>query len=359
MHQLGLRDLWVIYRLQKCGVRLDIRSAVLEPDAPLLLSLTHGLLPRQGRVVTVVLRRNDHRHGQQRAGFVQLHWRSGLPVMDVLFIAPSLENQSGATWLWKHLLHESTQVAGQLGAQRLFTHLPESNHAAVEVFRQAGFALYAQDRLYRLDPDDRWPDPPEARLWSPQRPHDSRGVEQLYHAITPAVVQQAEAIGNGRDNGERTPVAWWGSAREGCYVLRQDGQVAGYLRLTPGKRGHWLKMVLHPEVSTLRERLLHEALSLMEKWPRRPIFSDVREYEGYLADSLERFGFRHVMTRQLLVRHTTAAVKVSEPQWEVTRQAATERATPISSRIVPVPLKGARKESEKRYEPEIRLKEGS
>lgn len=335
MHHLSVHDLWVIYRLQTCGVRLDIRSAVLEPESPLLLSLAHGLLPRQGRVVTVVLRRNDH--GHQQKGFVQLHRRSSLPVMDVLFIAPSLESRSGAIWLWKHLLHEGALVAGQLGAQRVFAHLPESEHAAVEVFRQAGFALYAQDRLYRLDPPEQWPEPPESLLWSPQRPRDSWGIEQLYYAITPAVVQQAEAVGTGQSNGERTPVAWWGSAREGCYVFRQDEEVTGYLRLTPGKRGHWLKMVLHPEASPWREQLLREALWLVRKWPRRPIFSDVRDYEGYLADSLKRLGFRHVMTRQLLVRHTTAPIRVAESQWEMARQAATERATPISSHIVPAP----------------------
>ncbi|GEM_PF-344463 len=328
MHQLGLRDLWIIYRLQPHGVCLDTRSAVLEPNSPFLLSLAYGLLPRHRRVLTVVLRRQEQ--GRPQWGFVQFHRRSGLPAMDVLFIAPSLENRSGATWLWKHLLHEGAHVAGTLGAHRLFAHLPANDHAAVEVFRQAGFALYAQDRLYRLD-SCRVRPARSAALWSPQEPEDVWGIERLYHEITPAVVQQAEAPHNGRDESTDVPAGRWGAMREGCYVLRQGGRVAGYLRLTRGKRGHWLKMVLHPEVGTLREPLLHEALGLLAEWPERPIFCDVREYEGYLADSLEQCGFRHLMTRQLLVRHTTAPVPVKGTRPAAAHRSAAERVSPLSS----------------------------
>ncbi|MDQ7030967.1 MAG: hypothetical protein Q9O62_14965 [Ardenticatenia bacterium] len=278
-------------------------------------------------MLTVVLRRQTQR------GFVQFHWRSGLPAVDVLFIAPSLENRSGATWLWKHLLHKGAHVAGRLGAHRIFAHLPADDHAAVEVFRQAGFALYTQDRLYRLEASSLRP-VRTPTLWAPQAPEDRWGIERLYHNITPAVVQQAEALHNGRNGPGRAPTGRWGAMHGGCYVLRRGREVVGYLRLTQGRRGHWLKMVLHPDVGHLRALLLHEAIGLLARWPKRPVFCDVREYEGYLADSLEACGFRHVMTRQLLVRHTTAPVPVKEIQHLPAHQPVTERASPISSQAI-------------------------
>ena len=41
---------------------------------------------------------------------------------------------------------------------------------------------------------------------------------------------------------------------------------------------------------------------------------DVRDYEGFLTDALEQCGFERVMTRMLLVRHTTASIRVKAPR---------------------------------------------
>lgn len=312
MYRIGLADIWLVYRLQRKGVRLDVRSAVLEPASPFRLVLPALLSPWHTRVVTIPLRRRDQ--GRRQSGFLQLRWRSSLPAMDLLYIAPSLEHAPGVTWFWKHLLQRGAEVAGAAGAQRLFAHVPAERHAEIEVLRQSGFALYAQDRLFRLDPP--WPRDEGTtvpRHWTPQFDVDTHGVEQLYRAITPAVVQQAEAMGSNGDGA--VAGSWWGETREGCYVVRPGpGEVLGYLRLTRGQRGHWLKIVLHPELSDRADALVCEALSLMRTWPQRPIFCDVREYEGYVGEGLQQQGFRPVMTRRLLVRHTTVPVRVPERQ---------------------------------------------
>lgn len=330
MPRLNVADLWSIHRLQGIGIRLDVRGAILEPDPPLYLALWNSLTPWRQRVLTVVRRRGE---GERRqAGFVQLHRRGGEPAMDVVFIAPALSKQTGSTWLWKHLLSDAVRVAGDAGAQRVFAHLPESRHAEVEVLRQAGFALYAQDRLYRLPAPPEWPAQPKSLTWQPQTALDEWNVSRLYYAITPAVVQQAETLGNtAQSNGDAT-LHCWGDTRKGCYVLRKGDRVFGYLRLTPGKHGHWLKIVLHPEISDRGERLVREALSLFRGWPKRPIFSDVREYEGYLTDGLERCGFRRVMVRRLLVHHTTVMMPAVEQTWTSQRiERAVKRAPTVSS----------------------------
>ncbi|HBY92545.1 MAG: hypothetical protein M5U01_28875 [Ardenticatenaceae bacterium] len=309
MRRLTGHDLWTVYRLQRRGVRLDLKGSVIRPAAPLALAFA-SLLPVWGqRVETVVLRRKER--GKREAGFVQARWRTGQPVLDVTFIAPSLDVQHGAAWLWQSMLQELVRGGGEQGAQRIFTHLPESRPAEVEVMRQAGFALYGQDRLYRFTPPAAGESSGSKGMpvhWQAQRPEDEWGLQKLYTEITPAVVQQAENWGQ-VGNGSTTHVGWWGGPRRGSYVLRAEDEIYGYLRITPGERGHWLKLVLHPEISQDGETLLKEAMIFFTNLPRRPIFCDVRGYEGYLTDGLERCGFRRVMTRLLLVRHTTVPIR--------------------------------------------------
>ncbi len=146
--------------------------------------------------------------------------------------------RQGAAWTWHHLLHELGRVGGEREVQRLFAHLPEHRHAEVEVMRQAGFAIYAQDRLFCLPRlPETFGEMSEPRQWVPRESVDDWGLARLYHALTPNVVQQAESMLQGTSaNGY---AGWWGASRRGCYVLRGEtaGEVWGYLRLTQG--GAW------------------------------------------------------------------------------------------------------------------------
>lgn len=305
-----LRDLWAIHRLQKQGVPLDLRGALLRPASPFYQTIARSLPGFglwSGRVMTIVVRERG------RTGFVQARWRNGgIPAQDLLFIAPSLDARQGVTWLWQRLLHDLVQTGGSAGVQRLFAHLPEHRHAEVEVMRQSGFAIFAQDRLYRLTALPAEMEKLDSQ-WQAQERVDDWGLTRLYTGVTPAVVQQAESMLQDSSN---SYAGGWGSPRSGCYVLRgaNVGDVLGYLRLTKGEHGHWLKLVLHPERINHSVALLEQGLSLMATWPRRPIYCDVRDYEGFLTDALERCGFERVMTRLLLVRHTTVSVRVKAPR---------------------------------------------
>ncbi len=302
-------DLWTIFRCQAQGVRLDLKSALLRPASPLLQATAFsvpGFGLWSGRVLSVSAR------GQGRGGFVQARWRTGAPVLDLLYIAPALDAQQGAAWLWQHLLHDLARVGAEHEVQRLFAHLPEQRHAEVEVMRQAGFAIYAQDRLFCLRQVPAQP-PAGTVRWQPRQPVDDWGLGRLYYGQTPNSVQQAEAIGHGGGG----YAGWWGSSRRGCFVVRGEtaGEVLAFLQLTRGEHGHWLKLVLHPDKAPPAVLLVQEALAMMAGWPRRPIYCDVRDFEGPVGAGLGRNGFEQVMVRMLLVRHTTASarVKVARP----------------------------------------------
>jgi hypothetical protein len=242
-----------------------------------------------------------------REGFIQARWRRGIPAQDLLFIAPSLDKKSGAAWAWQRLIHELVQEGIAQGVQRYFAHLPEDRHGDIEVMRQSGFSIFGQDRIFRLDRFPTAPDKGPSR-WKAREPVDDWGLTRLYIALTPTLVQQSE---NPLINGDGGYVGWWGGPRFGGFVLRgaHEGEVLGYLRLIRGEQAHWMKMVLHPDKVQDGDALVHEALALMRGWKPLPIFTDVRDYEGFVIDELERAGFRRVMNRTLLVRHTTAAIR--------------------------------------------------
>ncbi|MDQ4075898.1 MAG: hypothetical protein M3220_06575 [Chloroflexota bacterium] len=320
------RDLWTIYRFQNQGVRLDLKSALLRPSSPMYLATARSLPGFglwSGRVLTVTVREQGH------SGFVQARWRSSMPALDLLFIAPALGARRGATWIWHHLLHELVRKGGERDVQRLFAHLPEHRHAEVEVMRQAGFAIYAQDRLYCLKHLPNSLNGTEI-LWEPHEAVDDWGLNRLYHALTPLVVQQAEGVLRRKSSNDYG--GWWGSSRRGCYVLRGEsvGEVRGYLRLTKGEHGHWLKLVLHPDLALSSFQLLQQALQLIADWSPLPVYCDVRDYEGFITEGLDRCGFEQVMTRVLLVRHTTASVRI--------KAARRVRALEASAETAPTPF---------------------
>jgi hypothetical protein len=64
--------------------------------------------------------------------------------------------------------------------------------------------------------------------------------------------------------------------------------------------------MVHPENTDLATPLLRFGLSLLgEGGDARPVYCQVREYEGAVVSALRDSNFEHVATRALLVRHLT------------------------------------------------------
>jgi hypothetical protein len=299
------RDFWSIYQLQEQAVRLDLKASLLRPASPFYYATARSLPSFgiwAGRVLTVVI------HERGRAGFIQARWRKDVPVLDLLFIAPALDVYHGTAWLWQRLVQELVYLAVEHDAQRLFTHFPEDNHAEIEVMRQSGFAIYGKDRLYRLKSLP-FIEKGNQLSWKKRSNVDEWGLTKLYLALTPSVVQHAESMMHDR---KVRYAGWWCDPHHKGYVLHGEveGDVLGYLSLTRGLQAHWLKLVLHPERVHLGSILLKQGLSMMRDWPKVPIYCDVRDYEGVLTHALEQAGFEHIMTRTLLVRHTTSNIRV-------------------------------------------------
>jgi len=302
---LSFDDLLTIQRLQSRGVQLDFERAVLWPHTPLQAALTAPLPFNAIGAKTLVLYPSAT-HRASAVGFIQLRCRPGRPEADVVFIAPALDSDESAVAIWYRLLAEGTQEIGSRGGQRLFAQITSGN-GMEEVFRQAGFTAYAHETIYRLK--NLPADLSQADCLRRKHTRDGWNLLRLYTDITPRPVQIAEGMLSSAGQGGKVG-DWWEQSRRAGFILEVDGELAGAVRIQRGRAAHWLRLGLHPQAQKYGDQLLRGALAKLRAAPH-PIYCAVRDYESGIAAELEQAGFQHVMTRSLLVKHTTARAKES------------------------------------------------
>lgn len=300
---LGLSDLIAIHQLQTRGTQLDLERAVLWPHTPLQAAFAaHWPLSKIGAETIVLYLPTGHRRA---LGFVQVRARRGRPEADISFLAPALDAGGDTVSTWYRLLAECAQEMGARGGQRLFAQVANGN-GIEEVFRQAGYSVYAREDVHRLAV---WPsDLKKTNSLRRQRARDGWTLLRLYAQLTPRPVQIAEGMlspeGQAGKMGD-----WWDQSRGAGYILQVDGELVGSVRVRRGSAAYWLRFWLHPQAQEYSETLLGGALALLWAAPHRPIYCSVRDYETGLRAPLEQAGFQFLHTRNLLVKHTTIHAK--------------------------------------------------
>jgi hypothetical protein len=288
-----------VYRLQRKGSMLDLQRGLTQPYAPLWEAWLAYLTQQAMGQPTYVL--VDLQDGE---GFVQVRYRPHQAAADVAYIAPALTEGRQASQAWSRLLDGASVESAGRGIQRVFANLPESG-AEVDVFQHAGFTLYAGEDVYHLaepEADGRAETAAELRR---QRPDDWPAVQKLCVAITPQRIRQME--------GGIVPM----TARDGScerYVLPGNGsdEVKAAVITCAGGLGHWMRVLIHPEVRDVADGLIQRVLA--EERPTKPVFCNVRQYESGVRPALEAAGFELMATRSLMVKHTVAWGKVPVPE---------------------------------------------
>ncbi len=314
----SLRNVLLILKLQRRGVSLDPERALTQPRSPLEVALaTHFsfCFPHAADVCTYVL--CGSKRGPRLSGFAQIEKRRGRPEADVIYLAPALPETNNAQKTLHSLLRHVCAQAGEWGTQRLFASIPEGREE-IEVFQQVGFSVYTREDIFRLgasavnnlnpapDPLDRGPETIVRRRHS----RDDWALQRLYVALTPRLVQQAEGL-TPREWG-LGPNHWFDWTRKEEYVLEnKESQSGGYLQISEGRIGHWLKLSLHPQLYRGGKGLLAYGLSLLLTYPPLPIYCNVREYESEVSFLLKAQGFKAFDRRAIMVKHT--GVRVREP----------------------------------------------
>jgi hypothetical protein len=218
----------------------------------------------------------------------------------------------------------------------------------VELFMQAGFARYGEERVLHRPADVPLPEPwSEERALNagirPARPIDAVALMQLYASVTPAPVQRLEGF---RIPDWERQCPHWRVPRSSlapllrfadieAYVLESAGEprLDGFIQLGVAREAqpHYLRVMGRPEVDLaelidfglgdIRARTGHGG----DRPNEHGVIAPVRTYESPIDRRLEAAGFTTVSMVTLLIRETL--VRVAEPvlvpggvrSWEVTR----------------------------------------
>jgi hypothetical protein len=207
----------------------------------------------------------------------------------------------------------------------------------VELFMQAGFARYGDERILHRPGSDELP-----ATWTDERardcgirpalPVDALPLSRLYAAATPQPVQRLEGIR--LPDWERQGTSWRVPRSSLAPILRfadveafvqespssKDGtQLDGFVQIGVAKEDqpHYLKLVVRPDadaaaltsfaLGAIRARTGRDGGSGRE----HGVISPVRTYESPIDRRLEDAGFGTIATVTLLMKDTL--VRVAEP----------------------------------------------
>lgn len=281
-----LGDLPLVSRLKSQGISLDsemylahglhtVEDAALS-RVPLADLGTPTLVARAGE--TQVIGQFRHKQGESHA--------------HIVFISPALSNGSDQALesAWLRLLDALAQAAGQRGAHTLHAEVDE-NSAVFEVLRQAGYAPYAQQDIWRRDPAPPPTQVPTVALCRIDE-HDMPAVRHLHAQMVPHLAQQADP-----------------APPSGGLAAYQDGRVCAYVGYTEGNRGLYLRPYLHNSARKLAQAVLETALFLLPRSRKVPVYCSVRQYQGWLGATLEALGFEPWARQTVLVKHTAAHIQ--------------------------------------------------
>jgi len=278
-------DIPTLARHRRAVLTLDSARALTRGDPLSPAALLSYLNPRRS-IFTVVASEN----GDALIG--QVTQTESQPSARLTFLAP----EDGSEALIVALLEALTDQAGAWGAFHVLAEVDEHS-PAFHALRQAGFSMYAWQRVWRLPPAGPAPD---GKLWRPVRSLDWPAVQSLHNQIVPALLQ---------------PIEMLPQPAEGL-VCRENGELLAYVTLSKGPAGIWVQPLIPPDCDCT-PRLAGGLKALGNG--RRPIYVCVRSYHAWLESVLADLGAeagpqQAVMVKRLVkLAKAELAVKAREP----------------------------------------------
>lgn len=208
------------------------------------------------------------------------------------------------------LLEYISAVGGEVGVQKVFLRVERSS-PLVEAARQAGLMPYKSELLYwreSLGSAAR-----EANLTMGQvrvkRPGDEFALFQLYSAVVPGHVRQAEAM---------TFDEWKAISKKNLslptgqeLVVEREGNLVGWLRVRRSGKVNSFDILTSPQERETLGALLGHCLGLLDQ--RRPTYCLLSDYREDLRLALEEEGFCLAGEYSSLVKQLAARVR--QPQF--------------------------------------------
>ncbi|OGO66007.1 MAG: hypothetical protein A2030_04620 [Chloroflexi bacterium RBG_19FT_COMBO_50_10] len=190
----------------------------------------------------------------------------------------------------------SEYMAAQMGRQGAFHILADVDESSpvYHLLRLAGFAIYARQRIWRLDGQPIGEE--EAVSWGACKPSDVIGTRSLYCNVVPGLVQQVEPLPKKNLKG---------------FVHYQNGDIRAYIELKYGRNGIWVQPYVHPDAENFDRQLVYLLRNLPGRGDR-PLYICVRSYQSWLETAIDALGAQPGSEQAVMVRHLTIALRVKQ-----------------------------------------------
>ncbi len=302
-------------------VHLNPPFTIIQPDT-MLRDLVRGLNPFAGRrFYTAVY--EDH---SRVAAYIQARcrWqrRDEWTVTTLGSLGPESDD------LWAMLLEEVIGQAGAHGIVRVFAKLAADDPRQV-VFHQLGFSQFTREEIWgNLYFKPLQGIRPERGVLRRQEDRDAWDLLQLYRAVAPRGVQQAEAptskqwqLGGGRGGGLTAQAYVWPADTPQTRAQgTQSSGLGGWVRLLTGPKGHWITLLYRPEQRALCAEALQYVLWSARTSAPKPIYIALREYQSEMGTVLGDNGFHLLSEQALLVKYTAVLARRTVPRLLLQRE---------------------------------------
>jgi hypothetical protein len=281
------RDLALLHGYLNRGIFLDSTRALIHGNSVIPLGALLYFLGPSTHMFTYRCS-YDTPSGSPLIG--QMTYATGASYARLSFLAPEdAIDQGGLSAL-------SDYMALQMGNKGAFHILADINESSqvFQLLHRAGFAIYARQRIWRLDGQPQGDQNPVP--WRTALSRDVIGVRSLYCNVVPGLVQQVEPLPKKKLKG---------------VVLYKGTDVIAFVELKYGRNGIWAQPFIHPDVGDFDCSLVH----LLHELPNRgnrPLYLCVRSYQSWLESAIEAMGAQPGPVQAVMVRHLTIAQRESQ-----------------------------------------------
>lgn len=283
----GLRDIALLQRYRNRGLFLDSARMLIHGPVMVHMGALISYIGPSLRTFTYYCENGSHPH-EPLLG--QVTYSVGASYARFSFLAPqgALE-QAELTTFVEYIVAD----VGHLGVFHILADVDESNQV-FQLFHRAGFAIYARQRIWRLDEG-----PVEvtgSTAWRASKSSDTIGVRSLYCNVVPGFVQQVEPL---------PPKGIKG------VVYYQNGELQAFVELKYGRNGIWVQPFVHPDIQGFDQHLA-QLLNDLPGRRTRPLYICIRSYQSWLEDAVEAMGGQPGPQQAVMVRHLAIARRVNQ-----------------------------------------------
>ncbi len=173
--------------------------------------------------------------------------------------------------------------AGEMGALNILTEIEES-HALFSLLRAVGFSVISWESIWQLP--QQWTESNSSVNWLVPSPTDENSIRSLFQTLVPPLVQNATPYTNGHTR---------------RVIYKNNCDILAYVEIQEGSQGIFLTPVIHPSVENVPALL--GGLSRYFQSPGRPVYLQVRSYQAWLSEALQRVQAESSPRFALLVKH--------------------------------------------------------